>query len=101
MKEALLLGDFQAFGEHLRRGWQSKRSIAHNISNSQIDDILVAAIESGALGGKISGAGGGGFMMIAVPPERKPAVLQRLKTFPGEIFNCILTQEGARAWKVR
>jgi D-glycero-alpha-D-manno-heptose-7-phosphate kinase len=101
MKEALLLGDFQAFGEHLRQGWQSKRSIAHNISNNQIDDILMAAIDSGALGGKISGAGGGGFMMIAVPPERKPAVLARLKTFPGEIFKCILTQEGARAWKVR
>ena len=101
MKEALLLGDFQAFGEQLRKGWQSKRSIATNISNSQIDDILMAAIESGALGGKISGAGGGGFLMIAVPPERKPAVLARLGEFPGKIFNCVLTQEGARAWKVR
>ncbi len=101
MKEALLLGDFQAFGEQLRKGWQSKRSIAANISNSQIDDILMAAVERGALGGKISGAGGGGFMMIAVPPERKPAVLSRLREFPGTIFNCALTQEGARAWKVR
>lgn len=101
MKEALLLGDFHAFGEQLRKGWQSKRLIAHNISNSQIDDVLTSAVECGALGGKISGAGGGGFIMIAVPPERKPAVLSCLKTFPGQLFNCTLTQEGARAWKVR
>ncbi|MER8430387.1 GHMP family kinase ATP-binding protein [Mesorhizobium caraganae] len=101
MKEALLLGDFNEFGEQLRKGWQSKRSIAHNISNNQIDDILTAAVDSGARGGKISGAGGGGFVMISVPPEKKPAVLARLNHFPGQIFNCVFTQEGARAWKVQ
>lgn len=101
MKEALLLGNFTEFGEQLRLGWTSKRAIAHNISNYQIDEVLEAAIAAGAYGGKISGAGGGGFVMISVPPERRPLVLNRLKNFPGQIFNCVFTQEGARAWKVR
>lgn len=101
MKEALLLGDFHEFGEQLRHGWTSKRSIAHNITNAHIDEILEAAIVAGAHGGKISGAGGGGFVMISVPPEKRPIVLNRLREFPGQIFNCVFTQEGARAWKVR
>jgi hypothetical protein len=98
---ALLLGNFTEFGEQLRLGWTSKRAIAHNISNYQIDEVLDAAIAAGAYGGKISGAGGGGFVMISVPPERRPLVLNRLKNFPGQIFNRVFTQEGARAWKVR
>jgi len=101
MKEALLLGNFTEFGEQLRLGWTSKRSIAHNVTNDHIDEVLAAAVEAGAYGGKVSGAGGGGFIMISVPPERRPVVLNRLRDLSGQIFNCVFTQEGARAWKVR
>lgn len=100
MKEALLLGNFAEFGAQLRLGWLQKRSIASKISNTRIDGILEAAIEAGAHGGKISGAGGGGFVMISVPPERRPAVLRRLSELPGQIFNTVFTQEGVRTWKV-
>lgn len=101
MKEALLLGDFEGFGDVLRSGWTSKRETAHNITNAEIDSVLSAAMAAGAHGGKISGAGGGGFMMISVPPERKPAVLEALRPHNGIVFNCVFTQEGARAWKAR
>lgn len=101
MKEALLLGDFNAFGDLLKQGWLSKTKMAHSISNESIDAVFSAAIDEGAWGGKISGAGGGGFLMIAAPPERRPAVLAKLQEFPGQIFNCVFTEHGASAWTVR
>ncbi|MDQ2067258.1 GHMP kinase [Xinfangfangia sp. CPCC 101601] len=100
MKEALLLGDFAGFGEVLRDGWTAKRDMAANISTAEIEQVLDAAIATGAHGGKISGAGGGGFVMISVPPERKPGVLKALGSFRGNLFNCHFTQEGAQAWTV-
>ncbi len=101
MKEALLLGDFPAFGEVMRQGWNAKRDMASTISNDGIEAVLTTAIAAGAHGGKISGAGGGGFIIISVPPERKPAVLRALQSHDGFVFNCTFTSEGAQAWTVR
>ncbi|MEL6947769.1 MAG: dehydrogenase [Pseudomonadota bacterium] len=100
MKEALLLGDFDYFGELLRQGWTAKREMASQISNDGIDAVLNSAIAAGANGGKVSGAGGGGFIMISVPPERKPAVLNSLKDHEGRTFGCVFTSQGAEAWKL-
>jgi D-glycero-alpha-D-manno-heptose-7-phosphate kinase len=63
----------------LHQGWQLKRSLTEQISNSSIDEIYEAGRSAGALGGKLLGAGGGGFMLFYVPPERKQAVRTRLK----------------------
>lgn len=101
MKEALLLGDFDAFGRVMRAGWRAKRDMAANISTDEIERVLDAAIAAGAHGGKISGAGGGGFVMISVPPERKPAVLRALIGFSGQVYSCHFSQEGAQAWTVQ
>jgi D-glycero-alpha-D-manno-heptose-7-phosphate kinase len=101
MKEALLLGRFGAFGEVMRSGWSSKRAMAANISTDEIENVLEAALAAGAHGGKISGAGGGGFIMISVAPELKPAVLKALDAFSGTVYNCSFTHEGAQAWTVR
>lgn len=101
MKEALLLADFDKFAEELRKGWQSKRETAHEISNSAIDLVLETAIRKGALGGKVSGAGGGGFLMIATPPERKPSIVRALSDLDGQVMHCTFTIEGAKAWRVR
>lgn len=101
MKEALLLGNFAAFGEVMREGWESKRQTASVISTSEIDAVLASALQAGAHGGKISGAGGGGFIMISVPPERKPSVLRALRDHSGTVFNCSFTAEGAQSWHVR
>ena len=68
------------FGRLLHEGWQIKRTLTTRISNSSIDDIYDAGISSGALGGKLLGAGGGGFMLFYVPPERREALRARLRS---------------------
>lgn len=67
------------FGRLLHEGWKVKRSLTQKISNSNIDEIYQAGLDAGALGGKLLGAGGGGFMLLYVPPERRGAVRARLK----------------------
>lgn len=67
------------FGRLLHEGWKVKRSLTQKISNSNIDEIYEAGLAAGALGGKLLGAGGGGFMLLYVPPERREAVRARLK----------------------
>jgi len=66
------------FGALLNAGWQAKRTLASGISSPQIDEAYARALEAGALGGKIAGAGGGGFMYLVVPPERRDAVRHAL-----------------------
>ena len=67
------------FGRLLHQGWQLKRSLTQSISNSSIDEIYEAGLSAGALGGKLLGAGGGGFMLFFVPPARKDALRRSLK----------------------
>jgi D-glycero-alpha-D-manno-heptose-7-phosphate kinase len=67
------------FGRLLHEGWQIKRSLTQRISSSDIDGIYEAGLSAGALGGKLLGAGGGGFMLFFVPIERKEALRKRLK----------------------
>jgi D-glycero-alpha-D-manno-heptose-7-phosphate kinase len=67
------------FGRLLHESWQVKRTLTHTITNSSIDEIYDAGISAGALGGKLLGAGGGGFMLFFVPPERKEALRTRLR----------------------
>jgi len=69
MKECLLRGDFNGFVDSMRLGWESKKRSAKTVSNSHIDEIYEAAISAGASAGKVSGAGGGGFMLFFVPIE--------------------------------
>jgi D-glycero-alpha-D-manno-heptose-7-phosphate kinase len=67
------------FGRLLNDSWKVKRSLTQNITNSSIDDIYEAGIGAGALGGKLLGAGGGGFMLFFVPPDRRDALRSKLK----------------------
>lgn len=69
MKEALLKGKLNDIGEILDYGFQQKRLMAHNISNTSIEEVYDAAKKAGATGGKISGAGGGGFMIFYCPDQ--------------------------------
>ncbi|MDD2806155.1 MAG: hypothetical protein PHV33_11420 [Elusimicrobiales bacterium] len=72
-------GNIDGFGRLLHESWKLKRSLTDKITNSFIDDAYVAARKAGALGGKILGAGGGGFMLFFVPPERQGRVRKALK----------------------
>jgi D-glycero-alpha-D-manno-heptose-7-phosphate kinase len=67
------------FGRLMHEGWQIKRSLTQKITNPQIDEIYEAGLSAGALGGKLLGAGGGGFMLFYVTPERRQALRERLK----------------------
>ena len=98
MKEALLKGKLDEFGEILDFGFQQKRQMADNISNSTIDEIYEAAKKAGATGGKISGAGGGGFMIFYCPGNTHHNVIKTLKTFGGEIKNYTFTKYGLTTW---
>lgn len=100
MKEALLKGEFEYFVGSMRRGWESKKRTASCITNEGIDKIYGAAVQAGAQAGKISGAGGGGFMMFFVDPMIKLKVVDALSDFPGQVFNCHFTENGSQAWRI-
>jgi D-glycero-alpha-D-manno-heptose-7-phosphate kinase len=100
MKECLLKGDFAGIVNSMRIGWESKKRSAKSVSNPQIDSIYDAAIRAGALAGKVSGAGGGGFMMFFAPTESRMSVMRALSGFPGQMSNCHFTKHGSQSWRV-
>lgn len=100
MKECLLRGDFAGIVESMRQGWESKKQSAKTVSTPHIEEIYNAAIDAGALAGKVSGAGGGGFMMFFVPTEKRMDVIRTLNKFKGQVSNCHFTKHGTQAWRV-
>jgi D-glycero-alpha-D-manno-heptose-7-phosphate kinase len=101
MKEALLKGDIKAIANSMRRGWEAKKSSAKNISNSNIDRIYNMVMEAGAMAGKISGAGGGGFIMFLVPPSKRMEILRLLeREKEGRTMPCHFVDEGTQSWRI-
>ena len=100
MKECVLKGDFEGIMQSMRMGWESKKASAASVSNAHINSIYDAALAAGARAGKVSGAGGGGFMMFLVPPERRMDVVRKLASFDGVISNCHFTKNGTQAWRL-
>ncbi len=100
MKECLLRGDFPGLVESMRLGWENKKRSAKTVSNPHIDAIYDAAIQAGALAGKVSGAGGGGFMCFFVPTEKRMDVIRTLNGFGGQVSNCHFTKHGTQAWRI-
>lgn len=74
MRESLQRGDLHQFGELLHDAWQAKRRVSNKISTAHIDELYALAIQHGALGGKITGAGGGGFLLLYCEPDYQTAV---------------------------
>jgi len=100
MKEALLKGDVGKFASILGNAWHEKKKMAHSITNKHIDEIYDAAIKSGAVAGKVSGAGGGGFMMFVVEPEKKVNVTNILSSFGGKPLHFHFSEGGCHGWKI-
>jgi len=71
-------GDIRSFGELLHEAWVAKRSLSPAVSNIAVDEIYEEARQAGALGGKLLGAGGGGFLLLFGPPEAQPEIKERL-----------------------
>ncbi|MBK7883688.1 MAG: dehydrogenase [Chitinophagaceae bacterium] len=100
MKEALLKGKLDTIGQILDYGFQQKRMMAANISNNNIEAIYDAAKAAGATGGKISGAGGGGFMIFYCPGNTRHRVINALNTFGGEVKKYSFIKYGLTTWTI-
>src|SRR4030095_8903760 len=70
--------DISGFGELLHEAWQAKRSLSSQVSSAHVDELYDCAISAGALGGKLTGAGGGGFLLLFVPPSKQTEVREKL-----------------------
>jgi len=100
MKLALLQGDMERFARIIGSAWEDKKKMASAISNPMIQEAFDTAIGAGAVSGKVSGAGGGGFIMLMVPPEKRVAVSEALSVLPGRVVPFQFTHEGAVSWKL-
>lgn len=100
MKLAILKGDVDGFADILRSGWENKKRMATHISNPMIQEVMDVAMASGAKAGKVSGAGGGGFIMFVVEPTRKKEVEKSLKSLGGIVMPFQFTEGGAHGWKI-
>ncbi|MDR3423611.1 MAG: dehydrogenase [Alphaproteobacteria bacterium] len=100
MKDCILRGDFNGVVESMREGWENKKRSAKTVSNPHLNEIYDSAIAAGALAGKVSGAGGGGFMMFFVPPDKRMNVIRALENFKGQASNCHFVKHGSQAWRV-
>lgn len=100
MKEALLKGNIDKIGDILDFGWEYKKKIATGITNPTIDQIYETARKNGATGGKISGAGGGGFMIFYCPNNTRYQVIDSLSRFGGTSHRYDFTIQGMTSWKI-
>jgi D-glycero-alpha-D-manno-heptose-7-phosphate kinase len=93
-RDALLARNWKQLGTVLDEGWQLKRGLTSGISNPEIDGWYAAAKAEGAWGGKITGAGGGGFLLLVHPPERSRQIADALS--PMSRLPVRITAEGSR-----
>lgn len=100
MKEAILKGNLDKIGEILDFGWNFKKQMADGISNPAIDELYNTALKAGATGGKISGAGGGGFMIFYCPANTRYKVMEALLPFGGEFKKYLFVDTGVTSWRI-
>lgn len=100
MKAALLAGDIKRMAEVLGHSWRSKKLTANCVSNSNVERLLDLAMKTGALAGKVSGAGGGGFIMLVVDPEKRFGLIRSLNAAGANASSVKVTFDGSQAWHV-
>jgi D-glycero-alpha-D-manno-heptose-7-phosphate kinase len=98
MKAALLRGQLDEFGWLLGQAWEAKKKMSPKITNPFIDEMYDLAIRSGALGGKVTGAGGGGYMLLYVDFEHRHKVVSALEGLGTPCAGFSFAPQGARAW---
>lgn len=98
MKEAILKNELHKIGSTLDNSWKNKKQMASGISNEVIDSLYETAIKAGATGGKISGAGGGGFMIFYCDDSKRYDVIAALEKMGGEVTRYEFNQTGLTTW---
>ena len=102
MKEALLTGGLDRVAGVLQRGWEAKKQLADGITTPEIEYLFSVAEAAGALAGKVSGAGGGGYVLFLVDPIERPRLIGALKSLgQGSVEATHFVSEGAVAWTIR
>jgi len=101
MKDALLRGDMALMGAILDRSWLSKKQTSDAISNDSLERMFDTGRKAGAYAGKISGAGGGGFIFFLVPPTERSSVIGKLRGAGAEAGPVHLTSKGVETWTVQ
>jgi len=98
MKNALLKGRLDEFGELLHQGWVHKKKLASKITNPEIDKLYETARENGAIGGKILGAGGGGYLLLFCEFDKKHILAEKLENLGGQIVDFGFDFKGLQTW---
>lgn len=101
IKRALLQGRLDDFGALLHDAWNNKKKMAKQITSSSIDALYETAREHGALGGKILGAGGGGYLLVYSPFDKKHLIAEKLENLGGQVVEFTFDHYGLQTWEVR
>ncbi|HEV3085634.1 MAG TPA: hypothetical protein VGX96_00320 [Candidatus Elarobacter sp.] len=101
LKATMLTDRIDLFGAQLHEAWTHKRRLSASITNSRIDELYEAAIQAGAWGGKLLGAGGGGYLLVCTPFTRRTAVARALQDRGGQIVDFQFDLNGVRSWSAR
>ncbi|MCL4326278.1 MAG: GHMP kinase [Candidatus Thermoplasmatota archaeon] len=99
-KKAILTGNVDLFGELLSRGWELKKKFTTNITDQYIDRLYDVAVNNGAMGGKLLGAGGGGHMLFFCDPEKKRDLIKMLEKEGGRIIPFSFEENGMQTWRI-
>jgi D-glycero-alpha-D-manno-heptose-7-phosphate kinase len=100
MKNALLRRKLDDFGDLLHSAWQAKKQMSTKISNSMIDELYEEACKRGALGGKITGAGGGGYLLFYCTFEKKHKVAEQMKKMGAVPTEFAFESKGVQTWRL-
>ena len=98
LKDELLKGNLHNFGKLLNYGWESKKRMSSKITNPQVDALYNEAMAAGALGGKLLGAGGGGYLLMYCPYNLRHKVAARLEAAGGQLTDWVFELRGAQSW---
>lgn len=101
IKEAILKNNLDEIGNILHRGWSYKREMAEGISTPFFEEIYNTAIQAGSIGGKISGAGGGGYVFFYCPGNTRFQVAKALEKLGGKVQQYTFTKKGLETWRTK
>ena len=101
MKIALLLGQVDEFGSLLHQAWCAKKRLSSRISDPHIDELYETARKNGAIGGKLLGAGGGGYLLLFCQFDKRHNVAKKLEELGGKITGFAFEHNGLQSWEVK